>query len=160
MGRLYSLHLNDATMSATGIVVAIRPGAAFGLRVVRAWMAQRSSATSAQFGVQLGRKATAFPTLTNSFTPVKLDEGDGASQFTGGTALSAGTCGTVATSEGAGVFTPIIPDCFNNLSGWQFVATPDERFIFKAGSADACALRIVLSGSTGNISGGIIFEEV
>lgn len=160
MGRLYSLYLNDATMSATGIVVAIRPGAAFGLRVVRAWMAQRGTATSAQYGVQLGRKATAFPTLTNSFTPVAVDERDGTSLFTGGTALAAGTCGTVATSEGAGTFTPIIPDCFNNLSGWQFVATPDEQFVFKAGSADACALRIILSGSTTNISGGIIFEEV
>lgn len=159
MGRLYALYLNDATMSATGIVVAIRPGAAFGLRVVRAWLAQRASATSAQFGVQLGRKASSFPTLGNSFTPVPLDESDPASQFTGGTSLSAGTCGTVATSEGAGTFTPIIADCFNSLSGWQYLAGPDERMTFKAGSSEACALRIILPSSTANVSGGIIFEE-
>lgn len=161
MSYSYAIVMDNQTVSAAAILIGIRPGTATGFRVLRAWAAQRGSATSAQVGIQLGRKTSAFPTTLTGATPVKMDEKDAASAFTGGTSLAAGTCGTLATAEGAGAFTPVISDNFNNLTGWVWVPGHDEEMVFRAGSADACVLRFPATPSpTGNWSAGLIIQEI
>jgi len=143
MGVQFNVIFEDQTISAATTLIIVRPGAAAGFRVLRAWAGQHGSATSAQCRIQLGSKASAFPTVTGA-TPQILDERitamAGTLPFSSGTDVSAGKVGGMATSEGAGTFTAKIADAFNNLTGFLW-APVFEELIFKAGSADAFCMR-------------------
>jgi len=160
MGNQLAIIDENRTLSAAGLGILIRPGATFGFKVLRIWAKQSGSATSAQVRIEIGTKEAAFPTLTTAITPRLLDESGAASQFTGGTAVAAGTCGCHATTEGAGTFTPILSDAFNNLTGFEWTPVFEE-FIFKAGSAKAFAMRFPATPTpTTGWEWGVIIEEV
>src|SRR5262245_7515295 len=161
MGKQYAILMEDKDPGAgAATLILIRPGAACGFKVVRAWATQLDTATSAQCRVQLGRKSSAIPTTLTTVTPKKMDERSDASQFTGGTSGAAGTCGVLATSEGAGAFDPVIQQSFNNLTGWEWQAAFEE-LCFKANSADAFVMRFPVAASpTTSWDAGVIIEEM
>lgn len=149
-GHVYTVSMSDTTIVADATLVIIHAAAAIGTRasiieILRAECGQRSSDTSDQLGVILAQKASAFGTYTSA-TPSPHQVGGAASGITGGTAGAAATAGVDASAEGAGAVTNIIPVPFNNLNGWMWVPTPEERFM--VGPDTAIILKLVGTPAT------------
>lgn len=145
MPQRYTVVMENQTIVADATVAIIRPAAAIGtagsyLEVVRCTLSQQGTATSQQLGVILARKASAFGTYTAT-TPTPHVIGGAASGLAGGTAGAAATAGTDASAEGAGTVTAIHTEGFNNLSGYLWVPTPEERIILLPG-ADAFIVKL------------------
>lgn len=160
MGRVFNVNFNNITVAGASTLAMLRPPTTCSVAIIRAWVAQRANATSAQQGIELVTQATALPTTLTSFTPVALDRVS-TSLITGGTSAAAGTCGTNATAEGAGTRTPVLVDCFNVLNGWLWVPGPQDRIILPASFASAFAMWFPNAPATlTGWSGGFTFEEL
>jgi hypothetical protein len=109
------------------------------LEVVRCTISQQGTSTAQQLGAIIARKVTAFGTYTST-TPTPHALGGAASAIAGGTAGAAATAGTDASAEGAGATTTVHAEGFNNLSGFLWVPTPEERIIL--GPDQAVVLKI------------------
>jgi len=163
MGHIYSVTMQNQTIVADATLVIIRAAAAIGTRashleLLRAWAGQHGTATSQNLGIMIAQKASAFGTYTST-TPVPHTLGGAASAITGSTSAAASSAGTDATAEGAGTVTPLIYDGFNNLNGWLWVPTPDERVQVQDGIA--VILKIVGTPTTlTSWDAGITFQEV
>lgn len=163
MGAVYSVVMKDQTIIANGELVSIRAAAAIGtrasmLRILRAWCGQGASETSEQLGVQIVQQAAAFGTFTAA-TPSPHVLGGAASGITGGTTQAAATAGVDASANAAGTKTVLIPDSFNNLNGWLWVPTPEERILVPP---DVCITLAIVGTPTalGNWTAGMTFEEL
>ena len=106
---------------------------------MRCTISQQGTSTSQQLGAIIARKVTAFGTYTST-TPTPHMLGAAASAIAGGTAGAAATAGTDASAEGAGAVTTVHTEGFNNLSGFLWVPTPEERII--VGPDQAVILKI------------------
>lgn len=159
MAREYVVPNTNFTAGAI-TTVFVNPGTTCSLEFLRAWASQAGSATSAQQRIQLSTQVTAFPTLTSQ-APVKTKLLDPASQIIGGTAGAAGTSGITASAEGAGGKTVVIPDSFNVLNGWLWVATPPETLMMNASAASGLGLFLPTApSSTANWNAGVTFREL
>jgi hypothetical protein len=160
---VYSVTMQNQTIVADATLVIIHTDSTLAtggsnIRILRAWAGQQASETSDQLGIMLALKASAFGTYTST-TPTPHFIGGRASGIAGGAAGAEGTAGTDAATEGAGTVTPIIYDGFNNLNGWLWVPTPEERIVIPADTA--IILKIVgTPAALGNWSAGITFEEL
>jgi hypothetical protein len=128
------------------------------IRILRAWVNQIGTETSDQLGVIFGTKASAFGTYTST-TPNPHWLGGGASLITGGTAGAESNAGTDAASEGAGTVTTLIQEGFNNLNGWLWIPTPEERLVIP----DDTAVIVKIVGTPATLTGwcaGITYEEL
>jgi hypothetical protein len=160
---VYSVVMANQTIIASSDMVIIRTANAIGtrasfIRVLRAWCSQNETETSQQLGIQLALQASAFGTYTST-TPAAHVVGGNASGITGGTTGAAGTAGTDASANAAGTKTAIITDGFNNLNGWLWVPTPEERIIIPTDTA----LVLAMIGTATTLTGwnaGISFEEL
>jgi hypothetical protein len=163
MARTFSVTMQNATIvgDATLIIIHTASGATTvgsEILILRAWVGNQATETSDQLGIMLAQKASAFGTYTSA-TPVPHSLGGSASGITGGTAGAAGTAGTDASAEGAGTVTSLIYDGFNNLNGWLWVPTPEERIMIH--NDLAIILKIVGTPATlTNWSAGITYEEL
>jgi hypothetical protein len=159
----YSVTMQNQTIVADATLVIIHTDSTLAtggsnIQILRAWCGQQASETSDQLGVMLALKASAFGTYTAA-TPAAHFIGGRASGIAGGTAGAEGTAGVDASAEGAGTVTPILYDVFNNLNGWLWVPTPEERIVLPADTA--IILKIVgTPGALGNWSAGITYEEL
>lgn len=169
MANTYTITTGAVTISAATTLICIRPNTSTPVKVIRCTLGQRGTATSEQVRVQLGRKASAYATgLTSVNTSgatqpliTKHVESSPASSITGGTTAAAGTAGTASTSEGAGVFSPVVDEAFNNLTGYVWLPAPGEELVFNAGSAEAFVLRVPTAPTgTTNWHASVTFEEV
>lgn len=152
---------NITIANAAVTLVHINPAAGQTIEIVRAWCSQYNSTTSAQFAIELGLKATAFPTLTGA-TPQKTKSSDPASLIASGTAGAAGTAGINASAEGAGATTLLYPDSFNSLVGW--VWTPSMNFgeAYELNSAAALGFYLKFSVAPSVLSNwnfGVTYRE-
>jgi hypothetical protein len=147
--------------NAACTLVHINPPAGRGIRIIRAWCGQAANATSAQQAIELGLKATAFPTLT-SVTPEKVDTSDPLSYITGGTAGAAGTSGINASAEGAGAITTKYPDVFNTLQGYLWTPSLLGGEDFKVYGADSLAfyMKFVVAPAQLVWSFGVEYQEI
>jgi hypothetical protein len=166
MAREYSVNAQSITVTsgATAQLVFLNPSAGGagvpGFEILRCWVSQNANATSAQQGVRLGTKVTAFPTLTSN-TPSKLKLGDPTANLAGNTTGAAGTCGINSSASGAGTEIGIYPDNFNVLNGWLWVATPPETIVFMPGGTSGFFHQFV--GAPGTLTGwafGVIYREI
>ena len=140
-------------------LVFVNPGVDATLEFLRAWVSQAANATSAQQRVQINSQVTAFPTLTSQ-DPEKTTELDGVSTIVGGVAGAAGTSGINASAEGAGAKTVLMPDAFNVLNGWLWVATPGETILHSASLASGIGLHFPAApGTLTNWNAGLVFAE-
>lgn len=158
----YSVAMSDTTIvaNATLVIVHSATGLAAGnvLEIERAWVSQHGTATSQNLGILVAQKASVFPTVTAA-TPSPHTVGGPASGIAGGTAGAAATAGVDATVEGAGAVTNIIADGFNNLNGWLWVPTPEERIILNPDTA--VILKLVGTPTTlTNWNAGLTFKEL
>lgn len=158
----YSVTMQNQTVVADASVVCIHTESTVNARgsvieILRAWVGQQATETSDQLGIILGLKASAFGTFTAT-TPTPHWIGGQASAITGGTTGAESLAGTDASAEGAGAVTPIVYDGFNNVGGWLWVPTPEERIIVPP---DTCIiLKIVGTPATlTNWSAGITYAE-
>lgn len=160
---VYSVTMQNQTIVADATLVIIHTDSTLATRgstilIYRAWVAQQASETSDQLGIILGLKASAFGTYTST-TPTPHFVNGPAATIVGGTAGAEATAGTDASAEGAGTVTPIIYDGFNNLNGWAWIPTPEERLLVPTDTA--IILKIVgTPAALGNWSAGITFEEL
>lgn len=163
MGQRYAVTMRNVTIGADRTLIIVHAAAAITTRasmlsILRCSVGQHGTATSQNLGITIQQKASAFGTYT-SRTPVPIVVGGAASGISGGTAGAAATAGTNATAEGAGTETPIVQDGFNNLSGWLWVPTPEERIIVPPDGAVILKL-VGTPTSTANWSATLIFEEL
>lgn len=161
MSREYVLSGANVTLANQPVTLAfLTPGATASIEILRAWVSQSGSATSAQQRVQLSTQLSVYPTLATA-TPSRIKLADPASVIVGGTAGAAGTCGINASAEGAGAKTVILPDVFNVLSGWLWVPTPEERVVLNAGAASGFGLHLPAAPtSLTGWSFGIVYREI
>lgn len=163
MSREYILSAGGLTLANQAVTAAfLNPAAGPGpsIEILRCWLSQTGSTTSAQQRVQLVTQVTAFPTLTSQ-APKTLKLGDPASSITGGTAGAAGTSGINASAEGAGTKTVRLEDAFNVLNGWLWLPGPAETIILQAGSLSGFGLFLPAApGSLTNWQCGIVFREI
>ena len=162
--RAYTISLDNATVVAAPQLVFMNPaagGAAVpGYEILRAWVGQRANATSAQQGVRLGTKVTAFPTLVSA-TPAKTSLGLPTANLTGGTAGAAGTCGVNSSANGGGTEIGIYPDNFNVLNGWLWVPTPSETMLAMPGCTSGNFLQFTSTpGTLTGWSWGVVYREI
>lgn len=162
MVREFSISAGGITVAGATTLINVNPAAApnFNIEFLRFWVGQSANATSAQQRIQLGNKASVFPTLTST-TPTKLKVADpNASIITGGTAGATGTAGINASAEGAGGFTARWDDAFNVLNGWLFVPTPPETTVYPAGFANSLSLYFPVAPATlTNWAFGLVYRE-
>ena len=163
MGAVYTVSMKDQTIIASSDMVIIRTASALGtrasiIRLLRAWCSQGSSATSQQLAIQLALQASAFGTYTST-TPSPHVPNGAASGITGSTSGAAAGAGTDASANAAGTKTTILSDSFNNLNGWLWVPTPEERIIVPTDTAVVLAL-IGTPTSLNNWHAGITYEEL
>jgi hypothetical protein len=163
MGAVYSVVMKDQTIIASSEMVTIRTATAITsrasiIRILRAWCGQGANETSEMLGVQIVQQASAFGTFTST-TPTPHVPGGNASGIAGGTAQAAATAGTDSSANAAGTKTVIIADSFNNLNGWLWVPTPEERIIVPL---DTCITLAMVGTATalGNWTAGITYEEL
>lgn len=133
MAGTYTVSMSNLTVVANATLVSIRAATAVTTRasileVLRVSVSQNPTATSQQLGILIAQKATAFGTYVSA-TPSPRILGGAASGIAGGTAGAAATCGVNASAEGAGTVTNYIAEGFNNLNGYLWVPTPEERII-------------------------------
>lgn len=160
--REYIVQGKNITVAGASTLVFINPPTGRAIEIIRAWCSQVANATSAQVAIEMGLKATAFPTLTSA-TPEKAKPSDPVSYITGGTAGAAGTAGINASAEGAGTHTTKYPDAFNTLQGWLW--TPSQNFgeSFILSSADALGFALKFSAAPATLSGwnfGVMYREI
>jgi len=162
-GHIYTVPMANQTIVADATLVIIHTAAALTTRasrieVLRCWVNQIGTEVSDELGVIIAQKVTAFGTYTST-APVGHEIGGTASGIAGGTAGAAATSGTDASAEGAGAVTTIIEEGFNNLNGYVWVPTPEERISLS--NDTAIILKIV--GTPTTLTGwcaGITFREM
>jgi hypothetical protein len=131
----------------------IAAGTAMPVVIMRAWITQRTSVTSTQFGVQLRRKTAAatVSAAANNTDVRRLDPGDSASSLQFGTALS----GFTASAEGTDGEI-IVEEGSNILNGWYYEPQPELRPTVPGGGIIALKLATAI---TGTVEVGIQFAE-
>lgn len=161
--REYTVKGQNITIANAAVtLVHINPAANRVIEIIRAWCSQNANATSAQLGIELGLKATAFPTLTSA-TPQKVKTSDPISLIIGGTAGAAGTAGINASAEGAGATTLLYPDNFNSLQGWLWTPSIAGGETYIVSGADALAFYLKFQAAPVTLGGwsfGVTFREL
>lgn len=97
-------------------------------QILRLSCSQQGTSTAQQLSCRWGQKASAFGTFTST-TPAPLALGGAASALTGSTTNAASSAGTDASANGAGTLTVLDHQGFNNLNGFLWVPTPEERVL-------------------------------
>lgn len=159
----YSVHMDNQTIVADATLVIIHTESTAGSRgstieILRLWCNQIGTETSDQLGIIFGVKASAFGTYTAA-TPQPLYIGGNASGITGNTTGAESTAGTDASAEGAGAVTTMWQEGFNNLVGYLWVPTPEERVIVPADTA----IILKMVGTPATLTGwcaGINYQEL
>lgn len=160
---VYSVVMANQTIIASSDMVIIHTQSTLSsggsnIRILRAWCSQNETETSQQLGIMLALQASAFGTYTST-TPAPHFIGGLVSGIAGGTAGAEGTAGTDASANAAGTKTPIVYDGFNNLNGWLWVPTPEERIIVPLDTA----IVLAMVGTAATLTGwnaGITYEEL
>jgi len=160
---VYSVVMQNQTIIASSDMVIIHTDSTLAsggsnIRILRAWCSQNETETSQQLGIMLALQASAFGTYTAT-TPAPHFIGGRVSGIAGGTAGAEGTAGTDASANAGGTKTPIVYDGFNNLNGWLWVPTPEERIVIPADTAIVLAMVGTATTLTG-WNAGITYEEL
>ena len=163
LSQTYAVTMSNQTVVADATLVIVRAATAYAsrgsiLEVLRIMVSQQGTSTSQQLGIICGQKASAFGTYTST-TPAPLAIGTVASAIAGGTAGAAATSGTDASAEGAGTVTETWTEGFNNLNGYLWVPTPEERVIIGPDLAFIVKLRGTPTTLTG-WNATLVFQEL
>jgi len=148
--RTFTISGENLTVAGATTLAFLNPPAApnKSIDILRVEVTQSATTTLANVRLRLFTQVTAFPTLTSA-TPAVHNRGDtAASVIVGGTAGAAGTSGVNASAEGAGAKTTVIPVAPNNLNGWLWLPTEDERIVLPAGYASGFGVQFIAAPGT------------
>lgn len=146
MSREYTIH-NSATHATAITILQLTAPSSASIEIIRVWVTQASSTTSAQTSIQILRKTVTAAGLT-VLTPTQLTTGDTASGVTGGhTATGEGTDGEILHREG-----------FNILNGCIYLPLPEERPTIPPGGM--VAIKFPVSPASATYIYGITFQEL
>ena len=131
MQDTYVVAMANQTIIADSELITIRAATAWSsraslLQILRLNVSQQGTATSQQLGIRWGLKASAFGTFTST-TPAPTAIGTVASAIAGSTSNAASSAGTDSSANGGGTLTVMGQEGFNNLNGWLWIPTPEER---------------------------------
>lgn len=151
MGYRYTATVYDASISGAKSLLGMRPPASGCKEVAiwRAWIGFHENTTSAQLPIQIVRQAATLPTfVTTNLNLAALDANAPANPFSAGTSAAAGTIGILASAEGGGTRTILVPDAFNVLNGWVWAAMPGGEIVIPVNSADILSLYAPVATAT------------
>lgn len=131
MAAIYTISMMNQTIMPDGTLVLFHTASDVKARgsiiqIMRVSVGQLGTDTSDQIGIVIGEKAAPFGTYTPT-TPAPHNLGGPPSGIVGGKGGAAGTTGTNASAEGAGDVTVTVADTFNNLSGYRWGTTHEDR---------------------------------
>lgn len=158
---VYVVEMSNVTIASAAplTLVGIMPGTTRGLEIVRMEITQHGTATSAQCYARWWRQVTSFPTVTST-TPAPVSEGDAVSVIAGAATIAAGKSGVNASAEGAGAKTYINGAAFNNLAGFLWLPSAQEKIFLAPSSASSFGLGLAaIPGSLANWSASVTFKE-
>lgn len=153
-GRVYTLKDENMTVG-TGLVLAVVRTAADGvtaggmLEILRLEISQSGTATAQQIRGEFFTRDTAGTLTTTATTPKPLSPLLGpASAFSGNIAPAgaAARSGTNSSADSGGTYVQHVPFNFNNLNGYLWIGTPDDRIYFPP--ATVCGVRLLASPTT------------
>lgn len=131
MSRIYTVSAEKLTISTGKPLWVITPAASGGgsrIALRRIEVGQSGSTTSAMIRAALSTRTGSTVTTTSGLTPRPLSPlGGPASGIASGTAAAAGTTGAPVTTDTTPTYVDIYQFNFNNLNGWLWVPTPEER---------------------------------
>lgn len=156
----YILPATNITLANQPVTLLwINPGTDATLEIIRVWCSQAANATSAQQRVQINSQVTAFPSGMTVQEPQRTTALDVISTIVGNASGAAGTCGIDATTEG-GTKTVLMPDAFNVLNGWLWVATPEETIMHSASLASGIGVHFPAAPATLTAwNAGLVYAE-
>ena len=160
---VYSVVMSNQTIIASADLVNIHTDstlatAGSNIEILRAWVSQGATETSEQLGVQICLQASTFGTFSG-VVPTPHFLGGKISGIVSGTTGAEGLAGVDASINGAGTKTAIIVDGFNNLNGWLWVPTPEERIIVPADTSITLAM-IGTATTLTNWFAGMTYREL
>ena len=135
MGRVYSVHSENQTLSTGSILIALQTAATVSagsiIRPLRVEVTQSASVTSAQARLLFSTRDTAGTLTTSTVTPVNTVLGGPAGGLSGNTSVIGGTAriGITSTADSGGAYTNHFTHSFNVLNGMLYLPVPEERFI-------------------------------
>ena len=154
MGKITTLSAENMSLGTGNVLAAFRTAAAGSLaalvEVRRVEISQNGSTTSAQIRGAFSTRDTAGTLTLTSTTPKNISPlGGSASGLSGNTAPAGGDgrSGTNSSADSGGTYTDHYPFNFNNLNGYLWVPTPDER-IFVPASTVWCVRLLASPGTT------------
>lgn len=149
----YSAIMQSTTIASCGTMVQLKSTGVM-YEILRGWVSQSASVTSAQAPIQIARKTTA--SLVQAFTPIHIGStNDPAS----GMVASSCSCGTFSSTSAFGTDGDVlIRDAFNVLNGWLYLPVPEERITTTAGGCVALEFPIAVTSET--YEAGVIWREL
>ncbi len=156
--RTFTVSGENITIVGNPTLVFINPDTDVGIEILRCW-AKQLTTTTEQLRIRFHTQVTVFPTLVSA-TPAPHELGQ-TSKIVGNTTGAAGTCGINASAEGAGSQSVIVPSTFNNQIGFEWLATPEERIVLRAGASSGFGMRLLSTPTTLNDwHFGVTFAEL
>lgn len=144
---VYTVHGDAQAVSTAITILEVTAPSSGCLEIIRAWVSQSSSTSSAQARIQLLRKAGTITGTASPPTPVPTQVGQAASGV---------TVKWKATVEGTDGVIPV-DDAFNILSGWLWLPVPEERIWVPP--SGIIALKFPSAPTSANWTFGIGYKE-
>lgn len=136
MAGRFTAAFENGTLGTGNVLIALRTAAdaltAAGLiEILRLEITQSGSTTSAMIRGEKFTRDTAGTLTMTAVTPSNMVQGGAAGGLTGNTAPAggAGRIGGNSSADSGGTYTQRRPFAFNNLNGYLWVPTPEERLI-------------------------------
>ena len=153
-GDVYTLVHRRIVVASAITILQVKAGPNYGFEILRAWISQHLSTTSAQVQASLIRKSAAA-TVTAAVVGTTLLKQD-PNGPTPDLVLSTTGTGLTATAEGTDS-DEIYPDGFNVLNGWLYLPVPEEREIIP--QSGIIALKFVVAQASHTFTAGIRVRE-
>lgn len=165
MGRMMQVGGENQTTSTGSVLIALRTAAsgsaASVLKIYRLEITQNATTTSAMCRGELASRDTAGTLTLATVTPNNLAFAGPAGGLSGNTAPvgAAGRIGIISSADSGGTYTSRRPFNFNNLNGYLWVPTPEERPIVTPDTAMVVRF-IAAPGTTTGWTFSMEYEEV
>lgn len=165
--RRYTLSGENLSLGTGNVLAAIRTAAdqatAGGeIDIKRIEISQSGSTTSAQCRAEIATRNTAGTLTVTSATPRAVNPLGGPASGIAGNADPLGAnarCGVNSSADSGGTYTSIRPFAFNNLNGYLWIPTPEEKLVLPP--ASLLVVRFIAApGTTTGWTIAVDFEEL
>lgn len=154
-GDVYTLVHRRIVVATAITILQVKAGANSPVEILRAWISQGLSTTSAQCSLALIRKSAAATVTAGVVGTTLLKRSPNA----GTPDLVLSTTGTGLTATGEGTDTDeVYPDSFNVLNGWLYHPIPEERLLVPVNGI--LGLKFMAAPASHTFTAGIVLKEL